>query len=154
MPCVAVPVRVTMATIGSLAVAAADEVAAWLSARGIAHGPAFFRYRVIDMDRFLDLEVGFTVAAPVAGDDRVLPGLLPAGRYASLRHVGPYDGLLAANAALIGWGRDLGLRWDSHPTAAGEAFACRLEIYHTDPGLEPDSARWLTEVAIRLADGD
>ena len=36
--------------------------------------------------------------------------------------------------------------------AAGERFACRLEIYRTDEAKVPDPAQWETEVAIRLAD--
>jgi hypothetical protein len=44
---------------------------------------------------------------------------------------------------------DRRVRWaDPH----GDAFGSRYESYLTDPGEEPDPARWQTEVAIRLAE--
>src|SRR5215204_5678169 len=61
-----------------------DELAAWLKQHGIEpQGAPFMRYYVIDMANTLDVEIGFSVAKPVTGDDRVKPGVLPAGRYAS-----------------------------------------------------------------------
>ncbi len=43
-------------------------------------GRRFLRYHVIDMAGEMDIEVGAPVATPLPGDDRVRPGLLPAGR--------------------------------------------------------------------------
>src|SRR5215831_15721980 len=37
---------------------------------------------------------------------------------------------------------------------SGERWGCRLEIYHTDPAVEPDMNSWVTELAFRLADRD
>ena len=60
---------------------------------------------------------------------------------------------LEANKALLDWGAQQGLVWDSWPEGNGEGFGARLEVYLTDPKDEPDLAKWETEVAIRLADG-
>ncbi len=48
-------------------------------------GAPFWKYNVIDVERQLEVEVGFPVAIPVAGDDRVLAGVLPAGKYGGSR---------------------------------------------------------------------
>jgi hypothetical protein len=48
------------------------------------------------------IEFGVPTAKLVPGGDGVLSGTLPAGRYASLVHRGPYDRLYDANAVLIG----------------------------------------------------
>jgi hypothetical protein len=38
------------------------------------------------------------------------------------------------------------------PGEAGERWGSRLEIYLTDPSREPDTSRWVTQLAFRLAD--
>src|SRR5215831_18890521 len=85
-PYVAARARVTMAELGGLG-ARFGEVFAWLGARGLAPaGAPFFRYNVIDMTRELEVDVGVPVAAAVDGDDHMVSGVLPAGRYATLTH--------------------------------------------------------------------
>jgi effector-binding domain-containing protein len=144
--------RVTMRTIPAIA-DRLPEVFAHLAARGLAStGPAFFRYHLIDMERELEIEVGVPVAAPAAADGEIRPGVLPAGRYATVDHVGHFDGLVAATGRLLAWADRRGLRWDATGTPDGERWGCRLELYHTDPREEPDPARWRTELAFRLAD--
>jgi effector-binding domain-containing protein len=130
------------------------EVYDWLEQRGLSPaGAPFIRYHVINMETKLDIELGVPVATAVGGDDRVKGGVLPAGRYAALTYTGDYAGLMAANAQLLDWGATQGLAWDQWETAEGDAFGARFETYITDPGNEPDPAKWQTEVAIRLADG-
>ena len=129
-----------------------EEVFAWLGERGIAPvGPPFVRFHVIDMDALMDIEMGVPVEATEEGDDRVTAGTLPEGRYASLVYTGLENGI-AGNAALLNWGDDQGLVWDKWPVEKGEAFGGRYETTFTDPDEEPDTAKWETEVAIRLAD--
>ena len=48
----------------------------------------------------LQVEFGAPVAAPVEGDGQVTARIVPAGDYLVLRHTGPYDQLIGANAAL------------------------------------------------------
>lgn len=128
------------------------ETAAWLDKRGInPPGPPFVRYNVIDMAALMDLEIGFPVSTPLAGDDRVRPGVLPAGRYASLVYTNVRRGI-EANGALINWIASNGLVMDRWDTDKGDAFRSRVEFFLTDPADEPDKKKWDTEVAIKLAD--
>jgi effector-binding domain-containing protein len=113
-------------------------------------GPPFFRYNVIDMERQLDVEAGVPVEAAIEGDERVLVGLLPSGRYATAMHTGPYDGLIGAVDSLLRWADSRGLDWDKSSGDDGEHWGCRLEIYLTDPSKQPDPAKWETQLAFRL----
>ncbi len=81
------------------------EVQDWLTTRGTTPaGPPLYRYHQIGnlTDRF-ELEVGFPVATPVAGDERVTAGALPAGRYLVLEHRGHPDSIAGSHAALVDW---------------------------------------------------
>jgi len=122
----------------------------WLKQHGITPtGARFLRYHVIDMAGEMDIEVGVPVAPPTLGDDRVKPGILPAGRYASLIYIGLG---LAANKALLEWIRTNNLRLDKWADPKGDAFGCRYEAYLTDPKLEPRKKQWEIELAMKLAD--
>ena len=152
-PYVARRSRVAMPELGPVIERGIAETGAWLGQRGLEPADApFVRYRVVNMAGQLDVEVGFPVAASQTGDGRVEAGVLPGGRYATLLYTGPYDGLMAANAALLDWGAQNGHAWDMRATPEGDAFGARLESYLTNPAVEPDSSKWRTVVAIRLAD--
>jgi effector-binding domain-containing protein len=152
-PYVAIRASVTLQTIGTVLPELHPQVFAWLGERGIPPaGPPFWKYDVIDMERALQVEVGVPVAAPLDGDDRVLAGVLPAGRYATLRHTGHPDGLYDATVALLNWTGQQNLDLDVSPDEDGEHWAARLEIYETDPAVEPDMTKWTTQLAFRLAD--
>lgn len=151
-PYVAIRASVTMQQLAGLG-ARVGEVFGWLAARDLAPaGPPFFRYNVIDMDRQLEVEAGVPVASAVAGDDQVVAGVLPAGRYVTALHAGHPDDLIGAVAGLLDWAASQGLRWDMHDTADGERWGSRLEFYLTDPGQQPDMSKWETQLAFRLAD--
>jgi effector-binding domain-containing protein len=154
-PYVSILATVTMETLGAVVPPLNGEVRAWLAARGAAPaGPPFWKYNVIDMARGLEIEAGSPVAEGISGDGRVLAGVLPAGRYATLWHVGHPETLIAATGALLDWAAAKGLRWDMSPSPEGERWGSRLEIYHSDPVTEPDMAKWQTQLAFRLADED
>ncbi|HEY3230779.1 MAG TPA: GyrI-like domain-containing protein [Roseiflexaceae bacterium] len=128
------------------------EVFAWLKKQGVAPaGAPFIRFHVINMESKMDIEMGVPVASALSGDGRVTPGVLPAGRYATLVYTGVRNGI-KANKALIDWATEKGIAWDRWDTDKGDAFRSRIESYLTDPADEPDQAKWETEVAIRLAD--
>ena|SRR5579883_869169 len=151
-PYMAVRAQATMQTLDVVIPQGIGEVAAWLGARGIAPvGPPFVRYLVIDMERVLELEIGFPVANVLPGDERVRAGTLPAGRYASLVYTGIDNGI-QGNYALLKWGPAHGLTWDSWSTDKGDGWGARLESFLTNPDEQPDRAQWQTEVAIRVAD--
>lgn len=127
------------------------EVAGWLGSKGTAPaGAPFFSYLEMPEHGPMVMEVGFPTAALLAGDSRVRTGTIPGGRFATVVHTGPYDGLFDANVALGEW---LGKQGVPHPmpeATAGEYEAALLEIYETDPAAEPDARKWVTEVAFRL----
>lgn len=129
------------------------EVHAWLAAQGEAPaGAPFIRYLEIaaQNDRY-DIEVGIPVGKALAGEGRIGAGVFPAGRYATVIHTGPYDGLVAASHELHAWVESNGQRVDETETADGMARGVQLESYLTDPGAEPDPAKWQTQIAYRLA---
>lgn len=148
-PYVAIPATANMETLGTQLPPLIGEVFGWLGERGAAPaGAPFWKYNVVDMPGRLEIEVGVPVAAPQAGDGRIVAGALPGGRYVTVRHVGSPDTLAAATGELLDWAAARGLKWDM----TGERWGCRLETYLTDPAAEPDMNNWVTEISIRLAD--
>jgi effector-binding domain-containing protein len=150
-PYVAIRALVTMQTLGEVLPGLHPEVRRWLRSQGAEPaGQPFCKYNVIDMDRQLEVEAGFPVTAPVMGGGQVLAAVLPAGRYATLRHTGHPDGLADATRTLLDWAAQQGLAWDVTSTRDGQRWGCRLEIYHDEPGQ--DMSEWETELAFKLAD--
>jgi effector-binding domain-containing protein len=123
------------------------EVLDWLGQRGQAPaGPPFYRYHEIGgMAERFDVEVGFPVAAPVKGDDRVRAGSLPAGRYVLAEHHGHPDSIAASHMALVDWATEQGIALTGSPDR--KRWEVMLETYATDPATEPDPANWITELA-------
>jgi effector-binding domain-containing protein len=125
----------------------------WLAARSLAPaGAPFIRYRVVAMEAELELDLGVPLSAPVAGDDDVVTDELPAGPWAVLRHTGPYDGLMAANAEVQRWAADHGVTLATTIDPDGtERWPGRIEVYLTNPSEEPDPAKWEVDVAYLVA---
>ncbi|HTT92419.1 MAG TPA: GyrI-like domain-containing protein [Acidimicrobiales bacterium] len=147
-PYVALRTRVPMARLPELG-ARFPEVFAWVGAHGLAPaGAPFFKYNVIEMEAELEMEAGVPVAAVVEGDNGIVAGVLPAGRYATVTYVGHPQDLVTPTGELLDWGAAQGLKWD----ADGDRWGCRLEIFLTDPGQQPDMSKWETQLAFRLAD--
>jgi effector-binding domain-containing protein len=152
-PYVAIKENVTMQTIGQVLPALHPHVFAWLGERGInPAGAPFWKFNVIEMARDMEVEVGVPIAAPVEGDEQVLAATLPAGSYATVTYTGHPDGLVDATASLLKWAEDEHLTFDTTQSPDGDRWAARLEIYETDPREEPDMAKWVTQLAFRLAD--
>ncbi len=152
VPYLAIEASVLMDQLGKVGPGLHSELFDWCQANGVtpAGGP-FFRYKVIDMAGLLRMEFGTAITQPVPGSDRIISGLLPAGRYAQISYTGPYDNLYDVNAVLIGWAKERGISWDAAETPEGEAFACRLETYETDELAEPDPSKWVTTLSIKTA---
>ncbi|GAB3912944.1 DNA gyrase inhibitor [Microlunatus endophyticus] len=150
MPYVAITTKVTMDTIGAVVPPLNQQVQAWLRSQGIAPADSpFWKYNVIDMERGLEIEAGVTVAEPVQAEGPIHAGVLPAGRYVRLLHIGHPDTLMDATARLLKWADAHGLEWDVSPSAEGERWGCRLEIYRDEPGQDMND--WETELSFRLA---
>jgi effector-binding domain-containing protein len=142
---VAIRTQATMQELDTVIPQRLGDVFTWLGKQGVAPaGAPGARYLVIDMMALLDIEMGVPVATALSGDDRISASVLPAGRYASLVYTGIDNGI-EANAALLNWGAEKGLVWDTRKTENGNAFGARLEPFLTNPDEEPDRARWETQ---------
>jgi effector-binding domain-containing protein len=95
-------------------------------------GMPFAAYHNMDMEN-LDLEIGFPVARPLPGSGTIQPGEMPAGKWATVTHIGPYDQLASAYTALSEWIRANGYE----PT--GVAY----EAYCSEPETPPQEIRTL-----------
>jgi hypothetical protein len=123
------------------------ELIGWLDREKVeTRGHFFLRLHTIDMNGPMELEVGLTDAVH-RGDDRVRPGALPAGKYASLTY---RNHSLRANRALLDWASDQRLVLDRDTVPAGDQFGCRYEAYLTDPRHQPRKTLWDVQLSIRL----
>ncbi|MBI3844688.1 MAG: GyrI-like domain-containing protein [Planctomycetes bacterium] len=112
------------------------EVGTYVSSVGGAMaGPPFSRYHKIEGDK-IDIEAGMPLKSPVASKGRVLASELPAGKVAMTWHIGPYTTLTQTYDKLKAWMKD-------HSMESAGGF---WEFYWTDPGLEPDPAKWRTQI--------
>jgi effector-binding domain-containing protein len=136
------------------------ELFAWLQENEIEPaGPPFIRYVELDPQGDpLEIELAVPVATAVSSPNRIRGGALPAGRYATLRHVGPYNStevpdLASARTELLRWAEQEGIELESSTTDRGTEFRACVERYVTDPSQEPDWSKWETELAYLTAEG-
>jgi DNA gyrase inhibitor GyrI len=129
------------------------QLFAWLGRHGIEPaGPPFIRYLEVDnRGEPLEIEVAAPVAAGTQGDETVRAGILPAGRYATLLHTGPYrhddvPDLGDAQAALRTWTEQQGIV-TSRASERGSSLAACVEHYRIGPPMEADWTKWETELA-------
>jgi RNA polymerase sigma-70 factor, ECF subfamily len=140
-PYVGIRETVTMDTLPSAVDRGFPALFGWLGEHGVPPaGPPFIRYLEVDMERELVIDLGVPVSERVVPDERVRSDVLPAARWIVAVHVGHFDGLRGAHAALQEWARRQGLEWRES-----------VEWYVTDPREEPDSSRWETELAYLIA---
>lgn len=154
VPFVGTTTGVTRATIAEIADRIPELVGALVGHGITPAGAPFFRYLEIRGEA-MTVQVGVPVPTGATLPEQSTPfpaepGELPAGRYATLTHVGPFDGLAGATARLLAWAGEQGLEPEHQVVDGVEQWAARLEIYLTDPRLETDPARFRTELAIKL----
>jgi effector-binding domain-containing protein len=134
------------------------ELYRWLADHGVKpSGPPFIRFRELDRDgEPLEIEVAAPVETQTEGDDRVRASTLPAGRYLTLIHRGPYRSesapdLATAREQLTTWAAERGIV-HSRTTANGRTLPCAVERYMIGPVEEPDFTKWETEFAYLVLD--
>jgi len=98
-------------------------------------GPPFAYYYAWD-DKETELEVGLPVGPGVKGEGRIQPTTLPGGRVVTGTHVGPYEKLAESYGTMTEWMKAHGL------TPADRMW----ETYLTDPDVEKDQAKHVTEM--------
>lgn len=135
------------------------ELFEWLGEHGVKpSGPPFIRFLEIDAEgEPLELEVAVPVVGAVEADERVRADVLPAGRYVTFLHAGPYRSttepdLAAARARVQDWAEQQGILWDRWETDRGSAFRCYVEHYRVGPVEEPDYSKWETELAYLVSE--
>lgn len=150
-PYVYVPFEVTMRQMQRPANEGFPQVFAYLEKHGLKPvGAAFYNYRRIDMAATLDVEAGIAVEAAGPDEGNVRNGVLPAGNFMGLKWHGHPDKLEQVTGMLIGWSRLTGQEFDVEEKPDGDHFACRLEIYESDPAEVPNMDEWVTRLAFKL----
>jgi effector-binding domain-containing protein len=148
-----VPFTVTMQQMQRPANEGFPQIFEYIRAHGLTPvGDAFYNYRRINMADTLDVEAGIAVESPGPDAGRVRNGTLPAGRFVGLSWHGHPDKLMDVTALLIGWLKETRQHLDVAENADGDHFACRLEIYESDPADVPDMNEWVTRLAFKLKD--
>ena len=102
-------------------------------------GAPFVRYH--SFGEIVDLEAGVRVTSPVQPAGPVQPSSLPAGPAAIAVHAGPYESLGGTYDAMRDW---------LEASTSHVAYGGPWELYITDPSVEPDPNKWLTEVIMPL----
>lgn len=118
--------RVAVADLSDFFGRAMPAVVAEFARLGITPaGPPTAVYRH-EIGHDFDVTVGFPVAGPSAHTDSLVVETLPAGKAVRVEHVGPYETLPAAYAALSAWfgGHQLpppDLMWEEYLVGPGDA---------------------------------
>jgi len=142
-PAAVVRGEVPMSEVGTIFDRAFGEVVGVLEAQGLTPtGPPFGFYPRMPGET-VEVAAGFPASGTVTPSGDVTPMELPGGRAVRGVHVGSYETLERTYGELLEWARAQGL----------ELAERMWESYLTDPGAEPDSSKWRTEVTWPLAEG-
>jgi effector-binding domain-containing protein len=137
---VAKRVPVTLAEIGRVIGTSFGEVYGHLGGHGdVPAGPPFIIYHGTPASgEPFEIEICAPVAAAVDPPSGWQLRELPAGTFATLLHVGPYDTIGAAYAEILAW-----------PGANGYAVAGPpREVYLSEPETPPDQIRTIVELPV------
>lgn len=150
-PYVSIPIEITLKEWEN-ANALVEELFGWLGKKGVQpSGAPFYRYFVIgDTNEKFKLEVGVPIVRPMFGDDRVITGVIPAGKYVTLVHIGQPDRISDSFTALEKWATEHEVEWDKQMEGNEEVWGGRFEYYLTDPAVEPDEGKWSIEIAYKI----
>jgi effector-binding domain-containing protein len=147
-----VPFTVTMQQMQKPADEGFSQIFPYLDRHGIKPvGAPFYNYRRINMAETLDVEAGIAVERPGPEDGAIRTGTLPGGRFMGVTWHGHPDKLETVTGMLIGWSRLTGQAFDQRTEGADDFFACRLELYETDPAEVPSMDDWVTRLEFKLA---
>lgn len=129
----------TAAEIPKVMSALLPEVMGYLNDKGVTPaGPPFTHY--LSMGETIQLESGIPIKEKIEAGAGIKVGLLPGGTVLRTEHIGPYDTLNEAYQALA-------RHVEANDLNAGDTI---WEYYWTDPGQEPDPAKWRTEIFLSI----
>jgi DNA gyrase inhibitor GyrI len=152
-PYIYVPFTVTMRQMQKPAREGFPLLFAYLERHGLKPASApFYNYRRINMAETLDVEAGIALESLGPEEGRVKNGTLPSGKFIGLSWTGHPDKLKTVTGMLIGWVNLTQQKFDMDEKPDGDHFACRLEIYESDPAEVPDMEAWVTTLAFKLKD--
>ena len=152
-PYIYVPFTVTMQQMQKPAAEGFPQIFAHLEKHGLKPvGAAFYNYRRINMEETLEVEAGIAVESLGPEEGQVRNGTLPPGNFIGLSWTGHPDKLITVTGMLIGWANLTQQKFDMEQKADGDHFACRLEIYESDPAEVPNMEDWVTTLAFKLKD--
>lgn len=89
-----------------------------------------------DMNDIIEFEAAFKILQEVKAPRGYTSGVIPAGETVVVSHYGLYENLPASYILIENWIRD------NNYSPDGNSY----EIYLTDPGSEPDSSKWETQI--------
>jgi effector-binding domain-containing protein len=113
-----------------------EELCRFIDERHISVvGPPFACYHSWN-DKETEMEVGLPVGPGAAGEGRIQLMSLPGGRVVTGMHIGPYDKLAESYNTMSEW-----MKAHGH-TPANKMW----EAYLTDPNVEKDQAKHVTEM--------
>jgi effector-binding domain-containing protein len=98
-------------------------------------GHPFAIYHKYD-PKAIELEAGIAINKPGKSSGRIVAKEMKAGPVAMISHFGPYEGTYNAHMHMDKWLKD------NNKSVSGSPW----EVYITDPGVEKDPNKWLTEV--------
>jgi len=148
-----VPFTVTMQQMQRPANEGFPQVFAYVEKHGLNPiGAAFYNYRRINMAETLDVEAGIAVDSAGPEEGVVKVGTLPGGNFMGVTWHGHPDKLETVTGVLIGWSRLTQQPFDQRTEGKDDYFACRLELYESDPAQVPDMDEWVTTLAFKLRD--
>jgi len=114
------------------------EIGAAMGKAGLKQaGPAMATYYSFSLSEPIIFEAGIITDKPLAkADGRVKPMEIKAGKTAMVSYYGAYENLGKAHEAIDKWAKDNNKKLGSAP----------WELYVSDPMMEKDTAKWLTEI--------
>ena len=158
VPYVAMPADVTPETFRSVVDSNFTKPFEWIGTEGLAPaGAPFIRYLSLDEDgEPNEIEMGVPLAGPVEPGEELVAGELPAGRYVTYLHVGPFqhdelEDLGDASKKVLDWAEAEGIELDLNRTGSGTELGASAEFYLVDPSTEPDFTKWETRIVMLTA---
>lgn len=102
---------------------------------GLGPAPMFGRYHEFTDEKVV-LEIGIIIPHDVKAEGEITQNEIPGGEVVMTRHIGSYDTLIDSWTGLYTW-LNINEKMPMGPC---------WELYLTDPSIEPDPAKWVTEI--------